>query len=637
MDRSHKLVEYLRSHASVDASDLSDLFAVGERSVRSYVREANAALVGIASIEKRRGGTYELLVTDDDALKTWLADEAAPRAGLQTREERVAYLLDDLLHRIEWITLDDLSKLVYVSKTSLSRDIKDVEKHLSHYGLSIERKPRYGIRVCGPEEARRLCMAGLVVDGLSGGAKTRSRLSRVSACIDRVVDRDGFHVNSAAYQNLVVHIAVALGRISHGCYVPMPEDRLVAIEAGEAFSVAQDLAAEVSREFDVDLPREEVGYIALHLAGRRVLDQDQRPDGGGLVISDKTWAVVDEMLAAVKSVFGFDFADDLELRMNLARHVEPLSIRLTCCMRIENPLLAETRERFPLAYSMASEMAVVLACHYGVAPSEHEIGYLALPLILAMERQRSAPVKKNILVVCASGQGSAKLLEYRYRQEFGRWIDTVTACDAAQVSDIDFRRIDYVFTTVPLGVELPVPVREVGFFLDDTEARDVRRLLQWTRAPAGWIASFFPEDLFFADLDVWTKDEALDRLCAEVSSRRALQGDLRLLVGEREGLAQTSFGNAVAMPHPTRPIATTTFVAVATLRREVDWGGHPVRALFLTCISPGGDERRQAFYGTLARTLRSSELIGRLLETPEYKTLIQILIEAEKMEIGDQP
>lgn len=323
--------------------------------------------------------------------------------------------------------------------------------------------------------------------------------------------------------------------------------------------------------------------------------------------------------------------------MNLARHVEPLSIRLTCCMRIENPLLAETRERFPLAYSMASEMAVVLACHYGVAPSEHEIGYLALPLILAMERQRSAPVKKNILVVCASGQGSAKLLEYRYRQEFGRWIDTVTACDAAQVSDIDFRRIDYVFTTVPLGVELPVPVREVGFFLDDTEARDVRRLLQWTRAPAGWIASFFPEDLFFADLDVWTKDEALDRLCVEVSSRRALQGDLRLLVGEREGLAQTSFGNAVAMPHPTRPIATTTFVAVATLRREVDWGGHPVRALFLTCISPGGDERRQAFYGTLARTLRSSELIGRLLETPEYKTLIQILIEAEKMEIGDQP
>lgn len=633
MDRSHELVGFLRGHHDATPAALAARFDVSERTVRAYVKDANEALGGIATIEKRHGGAYELAVVDEDALEAWLAPSPAGRAQrLQTRESRVACLLDDLLHRTDWVTLDTLSELVYVSKTSLSRDIKDVEAHLASYGLSIERRPRYGIRVAGPEDARRLCIAGLVVDGLAGSDSTRASLSKVAACIDRAIARNGFHINSAAYQNLVVHVTVALGRIRSGCYVPMPEERLAAIRDGGAFAAARDVAAEIERAFDVELPQEEIAYMALHLAGRQVIDQDS---SRGLIISDQTWETVDEMLAAIKAAFGFDFADDLELRMNLARHIEPLSIRLTCHMRIENPLLAETRERFPLAYSMAVEASAVLARRYGEFPSDHEIGYLALPLILAMERKRSAPAKKNILVVCASGQGSAKLLEYRYRQEFGRWIDQVTTCDAAHVGDVDFRRIDYVFTTVPLDRALPVPVREVRFFLDDGEARDVRRLLEGEGGQEGAIAGFFPVDLFFADLDAVSRQDALDQLCALVSSRRALTGDLRALVAEREGLAPTSFGNRVAMPHPARPVAQRTFVAVAVLRHPVDWDGHEVQALFLTGISDDRGEKREGFYQALTRVLRSPESIGRLLANPTHQTLLDILKETETQQNGD--
>ena len=633
MDRSHELVEFLQSSHDATPAALASRFDVSERTVRGYVKDANGALGGIAAIEKRHGGSYRLAVKDKEALEAWLAPSPASRAQrLQTREARVAYLLDDLLHRTDWVTLDALSELLYVSKTSLSRDVKDVEAHLASYGLSIERRSRYGIRVVGPEASRRLCIAGLVIDGLSGDDSARASLSKVAACIDRAVARNGFHVNSAAYQNLVVHVTVALGRIKRGCYVPMTEERLAAIRDEGTFAVAQDVADEISSDFDVALPQEEVAYMALHLAGRQVIDQDSER---GLVISDETWEVVDEMLAAIRDAFGFDFSDDLELRMNLARHVEPLSIRLTCHMHIENPLLAETRDRFPLAYSMAMEASGVLARCYGEFPSDHEVGYLALPLILAMERRRSEPAKKNILVVCASGQGSAKLLEYRYRQEIGRWIDRVTTCDAAHVDSVDFKSIDYVFTTVPLSRALPVPVREVRFFLDEGEVRDVRRILAGEAALQSEVLSFFPADLFFANLDAVDREDALDQLCGLVSSRRLLSGDLRALVAVREKLAQTSFGNRVAMPHPVRPVAEKTFVAVATLRQPVEWNGHEVQALFLACISDDHDEKREAFYQALTRMLRSPEAIGRLLESPTHQTLLDILKEIQTKENGD--
>lgn len=633
MDRSHELVGFLRDNHDVTPSALASHFGVSERTVRAYVKDANEALTGIASVEKCHGGAYELSIVDEYALEAWLAHSPASRAQrLQTRESRVAYLLDDLLHRTDWVTLDALSELVYVSKTSLSRDIKDVEAQLAGYGLSIERRPRYGIRVVGPEASRRLCIAGLVVDGLAGDDSTRASLSKVATCIDRAVARSGFHVNSAAYQNLVVHVTVALGRIAHGCYVPMSEERLAVIRNGAAFAAAKDVAGEIEDSFDVKLPQEEIAYMALHLAGRQVIDQDS---ARGLVISDETWKTVDEMLAAIKAAFGFDFTDDLELRMNLARHIEPLSIRLTCHMHIENPLLAETRERFPLAYSMAVEASAVLVRRYGEFPSDYEVGYLALPLILAMERKRSKPAKKNILVVCASGQGSARLLEYRYRQEFGRWIDRVTTCDAAHVGDVDFKRIDYVFTTVPLDQVLPVPVREVRFFLDEGEVRDVRRLLEDGYGQKDAIAGFFPEDLFFVGLDAASREDALDQLCALVSSRRALAGDLRALVLEREELAPTSFGNRVAMPHPARPVARKTFVAVAILRHPVGWNGHEVQVLFLTCISNDRGEKREVFYQALTRALRSPDSINCLLGSPTHRTLLDILKETENQQNGD--
>ncbi len=56
------------------------------------------------------------------------------------------------------------------------------------------------------------------------------------------------------------------------------------------------------------------------------------PEKGSAVISDEMWEIASEMVRAVNDEFRFDFSGDLELRMNLARHIGPLAIALniTC-------------------------------------------------------------------------------------------------------------------------------------------------------------------------------------------------------------------------------------------------------------------------------------------------------------------
>lgn len=89
----------------------------------------------------------------------------------------------------------------------------------------------------------------------------------------------------------------------------------------------------------MELPEEEVAYIAIHLAGKRTLNDalsNEEPEGG-LVISDEIWALVSDMLDSVRTHFHFDFDEDIELRMNLARHLVPLAVRLRSQMNLKRP------------------------------------------------------------------------------------------------------------------------------------------------------------------------------------------------------------------------------------------------------------------------------------------------------------
>lgn len=624
--RDIKLIDIIDAHPDIDPVDLAERFSVSDRSVRTYVRKTNEALGSCAQIEKRRGGGYSLRVLNASAFAALRARDAhvGQDAVPTTPEARVDYLLNDLLSRADWITVDDLASILFVSRNVITSDLRQVAATLERFGLVLEKRPHYGIRVTGPEMSRRLCLANLTLDCIIGTGGSAS-LDVIARCVSESLAEEDFQINSAAYQNLLVHIAVAVERIRANCYVPMEPEHLERMRSTPEYLIAKKVAAAVERELTTELPEEEIGYIAIHLAGKQTLYTPGSDADANLVISDEVWNVVSRMLEMVWNAFHFDFRNDLELRMNLARHIVPLSVRLRYRMRIDNPLLSDIKQRFPVAYSMALESSCILAEEYGNALSEDEVGYIALAFALAIERQKSERPRKNILVVCASGQGSARLLEWRYRQEFGTWLDRIETCDVAHVASRDLTGIDYVFTTVPLERKLPVPVREVKYFLDDEDVNSVRRILSGEAAAAAPLAAYFDERLFLGALDAEDKDGVLDALCARVAEVHDVPGDFRALVQRREELAQTCFGNLVAMPHPVTPVTTSTFVAVAVLNHSVSWNGQEVRAVFLVSVSSLRDQKLDAFYRGMARLLTSREAIQKLVSNPDFATLLDVI------------
>lgn len=641
-----KLIEIVRAEGEISPAELAERLDVSVRTVRSYVSRINEMLASASSagstspagrIEMRSSSVYRLEVTDLDRLSSLVEGPAAGDADLSeavpaTEEQRVTYLLNDLLYRTGWITIDDLAQILFVSRATVTEDLREVERRLARFDLSVERRPRYGIRVVGQELKRRLCLAavsagGSIATGAESPLVSREALDAIDACVTEATKRNGFQVNALARQNLLVHIAVAVSRIREGCYVPMEDEQLGRIVATREFSVARDVAGLVASRFDISLPDEEVAYIAIHLAGRQRLYFSLDAPENDLVISDEVWDVVSRMIERVWEAFRFDFRDDLELRMNLAQHVTPLSVRMRFNMRMDNPLLSDIKRRYPLAWTMAVEASAVLISTYDASLSDEEIGYIALSFALALERLKGGPARKNILIVCASGAGSARLLENRYRREFGAYLDRIETCDVSGIDDVDFTYIDYVFTTVPLNRTLPVPVREVGFFLNEGEIHRVREVLEVRPSTQGQgMESYYDESLFFPHFAAADKNEALGRLCALVAERRSVPANYAELVWWREGAAPTAFGNNVSMPHPATPCTEDTFVAVALLDEPILWAPDVmVQAIFLVSVSTSTEKNLQDFYDRTARLLTSEESIKTLISRQDFTTLLELL------------
>lgn len=644
-ERDRLMIVCVRDHPGISADELADALHVSQRTVYSRIKSSNEILAGVADItfeagEKGRG--YYLRVESAPQLSHLLSSSEHRSAVPDTHLDRVRYLLNDLLSRSDWIKLDDFAETLFVSRTTLSGDLHEVEQVLGHFGLSLEKRPHYGIRVLGSEVSRRLCLASLVLDSavdinfgaFSGLSPRRDELlKQVDECVSSALGATDYQVSSLVYHNLLVHICIALIRIKSSFYVSSVEDDLYNCKDTREFAVAKRIASEIENVFGIELPEDEVAYISLHLAGKRATSDlsegAANRESDSMVVPEDTWSLVEEMVELVWNVYHFDFRRDFELHVNLAKHLGPLSVRLSRHFAMDNPLLKDIKNRFPLSYSMAVDASSVLAKRYGVILPENEVGYIALIFALALERRQKAPQKKNILLVCASGRGSAKLLEHQYRKHFGNDINEIATCDVTQIVKIDLSKFDYVITTVPINATLPIPVLEVGFFLSEKETGLVRSALQGTL----WdgrdkalppLLRYFDPHLFLAHFPVHRKEDVLDALCESAARLHTLKSDFRELVYRREELAPTAFGAYTALAHPLSPASDDSFLGVALLDDAIIWNGHEVRAVFLLSISGEHDDGLEGFYSQLADLLMSKESIETLVSDQRLETLMEI-------------
>lgn len=630
IERAKKILTLLSENEYRSSERLASELALSSKTIRNEIKLINdhADQTGTKIQTSPRKG-MRLLIEEREKYSVFM--NMAHFQQPTTPKERVNYLVSRFLQAPDWIKIEDLSDQLYISTSSLSADLKEVRSILDSYNIQLVSRPGYGLQAEGSEFDLRLCLASHVIESQSGLQEFKRGnlplLKQISELLNEKLSKHNFQISSTSLQNLLIHIYITLQRMESTSEPILDAEHQREIMEWPEYELAEEIARSLFTCTKQIFPPDEICYIAIHLASKRILNaNDHRPN---MMISSEIFELSGKMIEQIKTEYGIDFTDDFDLRMMLSLHMVPLDIRIQYDMVLHNPLLKDIKTRYPLAYNMAVTTSTVINSTYHTKLREDEVGYLALHFNLALERKRRGYEKKNIVIVCATGRGTSQMLSYIFRSKFGDYLSSLKTADLYSLPNMDLSGIDYVFSTVDLSLSLPVPVIKISSFMEeDNEVRTVRQVLKET--PYTLMENYFDPELFFTDSDLKSREEVLAFLDREIRKKYPLPDDFIDLIMERENLAGTEFFNLIAMPHPVRPVTAKTFAAVLILKKPILWDRQKIQFVFMLCMENNMDRNLMDFYQLASRLLVEPSLIQKIINSGQFKTLLEVFATLEE-------
>ncbi|TDL67496.1 transcription antiterminator [Rhodococcus qingshengii] len=631
------LRELLAVDSAITSEYLANVIQVTSRTIRNDMKELETLLSKYgASIKSIRGAGYILKIDDDKRFRKFLLEEfqsekLKPSILPNSPEERVHYLMNRLLLTENFLKLEDLADELFISKSTVQNDLKDVKKILHTYDLSFDVKPNYGLKVKGEEVKLRFCMSEYVFDRIQTAYDLHSsqkslipidEMKMIRAIILEQIKENKITLSDIGLNNLIIHIAIACKRIIDGNYVILNNEELKDVTNQKEYGVANKIVREIEKRMKVAFPETEIAYIAIHLLGTRMIRHLNNKVGDIRNYIDKDiYRLTMEILDSIETKLTLGLKDDQELIVAIGLHLKPAISRYRYGMNLRNPMIDEIKSNYPIAFEAGIIAGMVLKKELEIDIDENEVGYLALHIGAAIERRAIHTEPKRCMIVCASGVGSARLLSYKLQSKFGGKLEIVGTTEYYKLNEVPFDSLDFIVSTIPIKESLPVPVIVVNTFLGGNDFEKVEKVIEERKHGT---LEYTKKELVFLQEKFETKEEVLYFLSEKLEKLGLVDSTFIDAVFEREALSPTSFGNLVAIPHPITQKTDSTFWAICTLQKPIEWGGKRVQFICLLSIEKNSSTYLQKMYALLVKIVEDIQIVQQLLKCKTYDEFLEL-------------
>ncbi|WP_340373486.1 BglG family transcription antiterminator [Peribacillus sp. FSL E2-0218] len=635
--REQKLLRYLmQADKEMTGLELAGHLHITSRTIRSMIKNLTAILEehGAEIIAKHRKG-YQLHIHDHSAFRSFLKIVAFERVNEQwipnDPSDRITFLIKRLLLSEDYIKLEMLADELYVSLSTVKNSLKEVRELLTKYELVVYSRPNYGLKVVGSELKIRFCIAEYVFNTAQKTTELVAdpEMAAIRSIILKQTKRAGIQLSDIGLSNLVIHIAIACKRVLLHNYVSMLDEEIKNFEEQAEYLVSKQIVTDIEKSFNVTFPDSEVAYVTLRLLGTKMVSYTKANDPLYPVnlISEEILTLTANLIDQVENELQLCIHDDQELIHGLGLHLKPAINRHYHGMNIRNPLLAEIKQKYPLAFDAGVVMSKALHDSLGVHINEDEIGYLALHIEAAMERKRLKPKTKRCVIVCATGVASSQLLYYKLKSAFESHLDIAGTMNLYELRNYPLESLDFIISTIPIYDDLSIPVVDVNTLLGN---QDILHIEAYMVDHITLVLDYTDPELMYFQKDLQTREEVFDFFEAELTKLGRIPAGFKEAVIEREKVSPTCYGNLVAIPHPMHPLTKETFWSVLTLKKPIAWGEEMVQYICLLSVQKEYEDEMQKIYQFLVKVIETKALVDQLIKVERYADFEQVIKRMEE-------
>jgi len=419
-----------------------------------------------------------------------------------SRRQRVRIILLYLLLVEEPISTKQLVEVEDFSRSTLFKDICDVEVWLDKFGLKLQKKSAKGLWVEGFEESRRFALVRLLREEL--GDKNWYQLSNVflnkpkysnsaissrfelfinqlelpfcRLVIQHIEENIGMSMSVIAQAEIMVYLGIAIFSMRIGNMIEGEVDREV-LESDE-FPITQVIGYQIEKKYDIKISQKELEIIAAMIMSTK-WDNIFNFDNDSGVPQQPATKKSEQIAAEIVNICSMRLHPMLKIDTILTRelslHLDYAIFRMKHHIPIRNSNLQTIQEKYVQVYQVAESSVFILENEINISVPPEEIGFIAMYLLAGLERLRTVEDSRLSVIIANDGTRSkSSLLKSRLEYEFPNLKAAQIINTFEQIPETN-QLAEVIISTMPIE-NPPLPVIEVSPFL---EIEDIKSIQRW--------------------------------------------------------------------------------------------------------------------------------------------------------------
>lgn len=594
------LLDYLlKQHDYLSANQLSEKYGVSTKTVYQDIDKLNSFLeeseLKSRIIKVPRKGI--MLSAEEEKRKIHsILVKSKYETGVQdySPEYREAKLVKRLFINQVELDLYDFAEEMYVTESTVHRDIDKLECNLSQFNLKIRIKHDH-LYIDGDEWNIRKALQVYVDQEqfLKSEEKLEYFFSKedIEVCkeaISRLCQKYNSHFSEEYLSLLLLECLVFKKRTENNSYLTERTSNLINdLNHLEVYFFSGELLESIINKSFSEISPFEIEAMAYSLLAY----------GFSIQSADYIQNIeqqVNKLIERVSSLLSLDLTEDNHLKLMLSNHISKMVFRLRNQIYITNPALEEIKKQYSSLFNVIWIAIRDLSKCYEVNISNEELAFIVIHFQLAIEKI----VKPlNVVVICQNGIATSELIMSKVHKIFDSDAKIINI-NVREIDLYDLNNIDLIISTISLP-EVPVPVIEVSPILTKGEIKSIR--------------SFYNEhmtdnySLMRTSLDgrkfnleslqtliktptlirasVKNKRECIEKMIGECDSTNQKNKGFKNSILERETLGSTSVYTGVALPHCDPRFVEHSELIFMTLEKPINWGKNNVKLVILIAVA----------------------------------------------------
>ena len=593
-----------------DIDKLNDFFDEGE--LKSRIVKVPRKGIKLSADEERKQIHTLLLVNKHES-------------GVQdfSPEYRESELIKRLFINQEDLDIYDFAEEMYVTESTVHRDIDKLEKNLGQFDLKIRIKHDQ-LFVDGDEWNIRKALQSYVIQAQSLGREEKIERffseKDIEICYEAIsrLSQKYHHQFSEEYSCLLLVECLVFKKRTenNNCLTERTSNLINDLNHLEVYFFSGELLESIINKSFSEISPYEIEAMAYSLLAY----------GFSIQSADYIQNIehqVNELINKVSNLLSLDLSKDNHLKLMLSNHISKMIFRLRNQIYITNPALEEIKKQYSSLFNVIWIAIRGLSKYYEINISNEELAFIVIHFQLAIEKI----VKPlNIVVICQNGIATSELIMSKLHKIFDSDAK-ITNINARELDFYDLSNIDLIISTIALP-EVKVPVIEVSPILTKDEIESIRSFysehmtdnytlmrtsLDGRKFNLESLQTLIKKPYLIRET-MKSKKECLEKMIKECDSSNRKNKEFKESILERETLGSTSVYTGVALPHCDPRFVEQSELIIMTLDKPINWGKNNVKLIILIAVAENDIPIFKDSLIALYSVIENQELMNELVQ-----------------------